>query len=155
VVAVFVVPPDRNEGPPTPDADTLRAVATHLSTQAAPAGVEVVAAAPHYHKVRIEATITIRSGADSGDTVRRSTKALDEFLHPLTGGAQRTGWPFGGTLYYQALLRRLTSVEGVSAVPILNIIADGFRYLGCQDFVPQANALLWPDVHQVIVQESR
>ncbi len=155
VVAVFVVPPDRNEGPPTPDEDTLRAVATHLSTQAAPAGVEVVAAAPHYHKVRIEATITIRSGADSGDTVRRSTQAIDQFLHPLTGGAERTGWPFGGTLYYQALLRRLTSVEGVGAVPLLNIIADGFRYPACQDFVPRANALLWPDVHQIIIQETR
>src|SRR5947207_3585959 len=45
VVAVFVVPPDRGEGPPTPDEDTLRRVAAHLSENAAPAGVEVVAAA--------------------------------------------------------------------------------------------------------------
>lgn len=153
VVAVFVVPPDRDEGPPTPDEDTLRAVAAHLSKQAAPAGVEVVAAAPRYHKVRIEAAITVRTDADAGATVRRALKALDQYLHPLTGGADGTGWPFGGALRYQPLLRHLTKVEGVSAVPILNIIADGFRFLACQDFVPEANALLWPEVHQVVVQE--
>src|SRR6185369_16312567 len=39
VVGVFVVPPDRGEGPPPiADEDTLRAVATHLSKFAAPAG---------------------------------------------------------------------------------------------------------------------
>jgi hypothetical protein len=155
VVAVFVVPPDRNEGPPTPDEDTLRAVASYLSAQAAPAGVEVVAAAPRYHRVRIEAAITIHSGVDSGDTVRRAIKALDDFLDPLTGGPDRNGWPFGGALRYQSLLRRLTDVDGVSAVPTLSIIADGFRFLACQDFVPEANALLWPEVHQVVVQERK
>ncbi|HVG18022.1 MAG TPA: putative baseplate assembly protein, partial [Blastocatellia bacterium] len=66
VVGVFVVPPDRNEGPPTPDEDTLRAVASYLSKNAAPAGVEVVAAATQFHKVKIEAAVTIRTGADPG-----------------------------------------------------------------------------------------
>ena len=153
VVAVFVVPPDRDEGPPTPDEDTLRAVAAHLSKQAAPAGVEIVAAAPRFHKVRIEAAIIIRSGADSGETSRLALKAIDQYLHPLTGGEDGAGWPFGGVLRYQALIRRLTRVEGVSAVPTLNIIADGFRFLACQDFTPEANALLWSEVHQVVARE--
>ncbi|HYP27451.1 MAG TPA: putative baseplate assembly protein [Blastocatellia bacterium] len=153
VVAVFVVPPDRNEGPPTPDEDTLRAVSSYLSAEAAPAGVEVVAAAPRYHRVKIEAALIIRSGVDSGETVRRAIKAIDDFINPLTGGSDRGGWPFGGALRYQALLRRLTDVYGVSAVPTLSIIADGFRFLACQDFVPEANALLWPEVHQIVVRE--
>jgi hypothetical protein len=153
VVGVFVVPPERGEGPPIPDEDTLRAVASYLSKHAAPAGVEVVTAAPRFHKVRLEAAITIKRSADSGKTIRNVLKALDRYLDPLTGGDDDTGWPFGGTLRYQALLRRLTSVEDVTAVPTLNIIADGFRFLRCEDFVPEANALLWPEVHQIVVQE--
>jgi hypothetical protein len=48
----------------------------------------------------------------------------------------------------------LTSVAGISAVPTLNIIADGSRFLACQDFIPEAHALLWPEVHQIVVQEG-
>jgi len=152
---VFVVPPDRNEGPPIADEDTLRAVATYLSRNAAPAGVEVVAAAAQFHKVKIEAVITIRTGADAARTVRDALQELDAYLHPLTGGEDRSGWPFGGTLHYQALVRRLTLVKGVSAVPTLNIIADDSRFLSCQDFTPEPHALLWSEVHQVIVQQQK
>ena len=155
VVGVFVVPPDRNEGPPTPDEDTLRAVATHLSNNAAPAGVEVVAAGPRFHRVKIEAAITIRTGTDPGQTVRDALRAVDVYLHPLSGGDAGTGWAFGGPLLYQSLVRRLTDVAGVSAVPTLNIIADGSRFLACQDFVPEAHALLWPEVHQIVIQERK
>jgi hypothetical protein len=149
------VPPDRNEGQPTPDEDTLRAVATHLSKYAAPAGVEVVAAATKFHLVKIEAAITVRLGADEGKAVRDSLKALTDYLHPLRGGTDGRGWPFGGTLHYQALIRRLTNISDVTSVPTLNIIADGSRFLACHDFVPDANALLWSEIHQVVVQERK
>jgi predicted phage baseplate assembly protein len=155
VVGVFVVPPDRNEGPPTPDEDTLRAVADFLSEKAAPAGVEVVAAATKFHRVKIEAAITVRDGFDAGKVVRDSLRALDEFLHPLRGGGDGSGWPFGGTLQYQALIRCLTNVSGVGAVPTLNVIADGSRSLACKDFYPEPYALLWPEIHQIVIQDRK
>jgi hypothetical protein len=155
VVAVFVVPPDRDEGPPTPDEDTLRNVTNYLSEFAAPAGVEVVAAATKFHRIKIEAAITVRGGADAGKAVRDSLEALNDYLHPFKGGSDNSGWPFGGTLRYQALVRRLTNVTNVTAVPTLNIIADGSRFLACEDFIPEANALLWPEVHQIVVQERK
>src|SRR5262249_25354445 len=84
VVGVFVLPPDRGEGtPPTPDPETLRAVATYLSTRAAPAGVDVVAAAPRYHAVEVDAAIVLDAGADAGATVRSVLVALSNYLHPL------------------------------------------------------------------------
>jgi hypothetical protein len=85
--------------------------------------------------------------------VRSALRALDEYLHPLMGGEDGTGWPFGGTLRYESLVRHLTKLKDVTAVPTLNIIADGFRFLACQDFIPEANTLLWPEVHQVVIQE--
>jgi predicted phage baseplate assembly protein len=156
IVGVFVVPPDRGEGPPpTADEDTLRAVATHLSKFAAPAGVEVVASATKFHRIKIEAAVTVRSGADEGRVVRDALKALDDYLHPLKGGTDGTGWPFGGTLHYQSLVRRLTNINDLTSVPTLNIIADGSRFLRCTDFVPDANALLWPEIHQVVIQARK
>lgn len=156
VVGVFVVPPDRGEGPPpVADEDTLRAVATHLSKFAAPAGVEVVASATKFHFIKIEAAITVRNGADEGKVVRDAVKQLNDYLHPLKGGNDDAGWPFGGTLHYQSLVRRLTRINDLTSVPTLNIIADGSRFLRCKDFTPDANALLWPEIHQVVVQARK
>jgi predicted phage baseplate assembly protein len=151
VVGVFVVPPDRDEGPPTPDEETLRAVAVHLSEKAAPLGVEVVAAAPLYHRIRIETGLFINPEADGGDTVRLVAAALDDYLHPLTGGEDGDGWPFGGTIRYPALLRVVTNVKGVRAARRLNFVVDGIRIRSCTDYPISANALLWPESHQVVV----
>jgi len=155
VVGVFVVPPDRSEGPPTPDENALRAVSNHLSETLAPLGVEVVVAAPRYHKIRVIAGVVIDPAADSSKTIRRLLSEIDTYLHPLTGGEDGQGWPFGGTLQYSVLVRRLLArTPGLLAISTLNFVVDGLRDLGCADVVPSANALFWPEVHDVIVRGS-
>jgi predicted phage baseplate assembly protein len=151
VVGVYVVPPDRGEGPPTPDEGTLRAVAEYLSATVAPAGVQVVAGAPFYHKVRAEIGVVIDPAADQGDTVRRLTAALDAYIHPLAGGEDGTGWPFGAALRYSPLLRRLvTGIDGVRAITRLTLVIDGARVAACTDFAPRPHALFWPTPHEVV-----
>jgi hypothetical protein len=154
VVAVFVVPPAPEEGPPTPDAEALAAVATHLTQQAAPAGVEVIAAAPRYHRVRAEAGIVVAASANPGETVSSAMNALDAYLDPLVGGEDMAGWPFGGTIVYANALRRLTQVEGVAAVHHLNFVVDGLRIAACRDHAILAHALLWPEGHEVVIVEA-
>ena len=155
VVGVFVVPPDRNEGPPTTDENALRAVSKHLSKELGPLGVEVVVAAPRYHRIRAIAGVVIDPAVDASETIRRLLNELNTYLHPLTGGEDGQGWPFGGTLQYSVLVRRLLArTRGLLAVSTLNFEVDGVRTLGCADVVPQANALFWPEVHDVIVLES-
>jgi predicted phage baseplate assembly protein len=154
VVGVFVVPPDRDEGPPTPDQESLRAVAVFLSRQAAPAGIDVIAAAPRYHRIRAEVGILLTPEANASETVRRVIDALNQYLHPLTGGDDGMGWPFGGTLRYPLILRLITNVTGVHAVPQLNFVVDGFRIPACTDYPIGADALFWPTGHQVIVREQ-
>lgn len=156
IVGVFVVPPDRDEGAPTPDEGTLRAVAEYLAEQVAPAGVEVVAGAPFYHKVRAEIGVVIDPAADQGDTVRRLSAALDAYLHPLTGGEDGDGWVFGGDLRYSLLLRRLvTGVDGVRAITRLTLVIDGARIKACTDFTPRPHALLWPIPHEIVPVEAQ
>jgi predicted phage baseplate assembly protein len=151
VVGVLVVPPALGNGPPLPDEETLRAVATTLSASAAPAGVEVVAVAPDYHAVRIEVGVLLDDTADAGATATALLAALDAYLHPLTGGESGDGWPFGGPIRYVPLLLRVTAVPGVRAVPRLNVVLDGVRQPTCQDIAIRPNALLWPSGHQVLI----
>jgi predicted phage baseplate assembly protein len=155
VVGVLVVPPDRGEGPPTPDEGTLRAVAESLAATVAPAGVQVVAGAPWYHKVRAEIGVVIDPAADQGATVRALGDALDAYLDPLVGGEDGSGWPFGGVLRYSALLRRLvTGVAGVRAIERMTLVIDGTRSAACADFTPRPHALLWPATHEIVPVEA-
>jgi predicted phage baseplate assembly protein len=151
VVCVFVIPVERGSGPPIPDQDTLRAVSTYLSEGLAPAGVEVVAAAPAYHSVRVEVSVVIDASVSRGNTVNAVLALLNSYLDPVTGGDDGRGWPFGGTLFNTPLVRKLvTEVNGVSAVPSLRFVVDGVRGAACTDFPISANSLVWPQMHQVL-----
>jgi predicted phage baseplate assembly protein len=154
VVGVFVVPPDRGEGQPTPDPETLRAVATWLASSAAPAGVEIVAAAPIYQQVSLTVGLVLTPGADTGATVTSVLQTVNSYLHPLTGGESGDGWPFGGTIRYIPLLRLIGNVSGVSAVSRLNIILNGIRQPTCSDVAIAPYTLLWPSGHQIFLIDA-
>lgn len=148
VVGVLVVPPpaaDPSGGPPVPGSPTLQAVASHLSTSVAPLGVRVVAAAPDYHAVRVEGWVVLAADADTSQVLRAATDALVGYLHPLTGGNDGAGWPFGGPLRNVTLLRRLLAVPGVGAVSELTLVVDGVRLPPCSDRWLPPGALLWPE----------
>ncbi|MFN0251510.1 MAG: putative baseplate assembly protein [Kofleriaceae bacterium] len=149
VVTVVVVPADRG-GPPMPDGASLAAVATYLSERVAPAGVEVVAVAPFYHHVRVEAEVILDPTASVGDAIGILLADLDRFLHPLTGGPDGTGWPFGGAIRHADLVRRLAARPHVRAVPRLDLVVDGERISDCQDVALRPHALLWPEAHEVV-----
>ena len=156
VVGVFVVPPDRGEPPPTPDQESLRSVARYLSSEVAPAGVEVVAAAPRYHLVRVEAQVVIDRAADPSTVVRRVVDMLDTYLHPLTGGESGQGWPFGGPLRYVPLVQRvLGASDAIRAVTRLDFVVDGVRVPPCSDYTLSPNSLIWPEGHEVIAEQER
>jgi predicted phage baseplate assembly protein len=151
VVGVLVVRPDRGGGgPPVPTEADLRAVTEFLAAEAAPAGVEVVAAAPRFQRVRVEARLVLDPDESQADLVRAASDTLDRYLHPLTGGDAGTGWPFGGTLRHVALVRRLLAVDGVLAVPQLNVVLDGVRAAPCGDQPIATLALVWPDGNELL-----
>ncbi len=155
VVSVFLVGPPRPEGPPYPDQGSLAAVSRYLSERIAPAGVEVVAAAPRFHRVGVRASLTIAAGADDGSVIRQFLAELDAYFDPIQGGEQGRGWPFGGTVFHSNLIRRLLSrVENLRAVSGLNLVVDGQTLAACADFVPELHQLLWPDIHELLVQEE-
>lgn len=156
VVGVFVVPSRRDGGPPVPDEGTLRATARFLSEDAAPAGVDVVVAAPAFHRVRVEAQVIADRAADPATLARRIADALDAYLDPLVGADGGRGWPFGGAVRYTPLVQRVLAADPqVRAVPRLAFVVDGVRVLPCTDRAITPHALVWPDGHEVAVEPER
>ncbi|KRC81831.1 putative baseplate assembly protein [Sphingomonas sp. Root241] len=113
-VTVIVVP-DGDVPNPMPSATTLEAVAKHLDrTRLITTEVHVVA--PTYNTVSVEADLLIRRTANP-ETVRAALEArLNAFLHPLTGGADGEGWPFGGDIYFSDLYRLVIETPDVARI---------------------------------------
>jgi predicted phage baseplate assembly protein len=155
VVGVFVVPAGpQTEAPPAPTAPALRAVADHLAATAAPAGVRVVVGAPEYQRVAVEAQVVLDPDAERADVLARAGDSLVTYLHPVRGGQDGGGWPFGGPLRHTALVRRLLEVPGVLAVPRLRLIVDGVAAPACADQPLRPNALPWPSRPLLIPVDS-
>lgn len=152
VVAVYVVGAPRSDGrPPVPTEQTLAAVAAHLTTSA-PRGAEVVAVAPVFHTVRVEASLALARTADITETTRQVSAALDRWFDPVAGGEDGEGWPFGGTIRYDALVRFLLRelAPALVAVPRLVLVVDDLRSRPCQDVEISRHDLLWPAPHELV-----
>ncbi|MFE2216585.1 putative baseplate assembly protein [Streptomyces canus] len=154
VVGVLVVPsrPAAGlpaQGPPLPAEELLRAVAEYVSRAAAPAGVRIVAAAPLFLTAGVEAAVVCARDLDSATVLSAVRESLDDYLHPVRGGEDGDGWPFGGALGHHALVHRVLSVPGVEAVPRLSVVLNGHRLDPGVDHPIPALALLWPGHHRL------
>jgi Baseplate J-like protein len=154
VVGVFVVGAKRLDGkPPIPTEATLQAVTKHLAAWA-PRGAEVVAVAPEFHGVRVEATFELTGDPtlDVTQTIHDAARKLDTWFDPVAGGPSREGWPFGGTIDYDALIRfLLRELAGkVVAIPTLLLVVNGVRSTHCTDVAIPEHGLLWPAPHQLL-----
>jgi predicted phage baseplate assembly protein len=155
VVGVYVVPPDTNPtpgqgAPPVPTAATLSAVADFLSANAALAGVDVVVAAPTYRYVRAEVAVVVDPSRAAAEAYRDVQAALTDYLHPVTGGADGAGWPFGAPLLYTPLVLFLVArVRGI-AIQSLTLVIDGQRLAPCADFPIGEDSLFWSLQHQIV-----
>jgi hypothetical protein len=83
------------------------------------------------------------------------TRALDDYLHPLRGGADGQGWPFGGEIRYDGLVRTVmqAAINGrpvVRSVRTLDYRVDGRAVVGCSNFAIEPHALLRATGFQVV-----
>ena len=144
VVSVIVVPD--GDGPaPTPSEVTLQAVCNHLNLHRL-VTCELYVLPPKYRKVTVSADIVARGDADLATVSRELMDRLTEFLHPLRGGPDGTGWPFGGTIYYSTLCRVVLDVDGVDRIDDnqLTVEIDGRVADFCRDIPIGTGELLQP-----------
>lgn len=148
-----VVVPNTPDPAPMPTAATLRTVCAYLN-QRRLLTAELYVVPPTYQKVMIQASVIAEDSADLAEVTLAVTTALLKYLHPLTGGDDGLGWPFGGPIYYSALFQQIFSQPGVQRVESVVINLDGTAYPPCQDVSIKAGALVYSTDHQVQVNYS-
>lgn len=131
VVTVIVVP-ETPEPSPQPSEATRRAVCDYLRERRL-LTTEVIVTGPLYRQVKVEVQVVAAPTADAAAVRNQIAAALDRFLHPLTGGADGQGWPFGGDVYFSDIFRLVLQVEGVQTVEDVRLVVDGRRYGRCEN----------------------
>jgi predicted phage baseplate assembly protein len=121
----------------TASASVVRAVQGRLES-GRPLGCELHVTAPGWRPVSVHATLhSVRRSAPG--LAGRAQAALDGFLHPLIGGPEGTGWPFGRDVYRTEIGAVLADVPGVERISDLALY-DGYG----DDAATCANVSLCP-----------
>lgn len=124
--AVTVVVLPRTDDPaPQPTSAQLRAVCRWLDPRRL-ITTELHIAGPRYVDVeRIAARITVAGGHDLATVAEAGYAALLTYFHPVRGGDDGAGWPFGEDVYHGAVYDVLLGVDGVRRVTGLTIDIAG------------------------------
>jgi predicted phage baseplate assembly protein len=150
-VTVIVVP--ESDAPnPLPNETTLAAVCAQLDRHRL-LTTEVHVIGPTYRRVAIRVDVVARADADVGEVRRALDERLTRYLDPLRGGADGTGWPFGGDISYSGLYRQVIETAGVDGIRDgeLHIVVDGEREPFCRDVPIGEGVLVYPGRHRITV----
>lgn len=151
VVTVIVIPASRDPRP-MPTSDTLRVVANFLRPRC-PVATELYVIAPKYRQVEVDAAIIALPGA-TGSVAQAVTNKLLAFFHPLTGGAQGTGWPFGDPISVAEVYRQILTTDGVDRIVSgqLQVFVDGKPVADNADVTLAVDEVVYSVTHQISVR---
>ena len=124
-VAVVVVP--RSDEPrPVPSFELRRRVRETLRARV-PATLRAIpeVAGPDYLPVGVATALVPAPDADAAVLVADATQRLAAFLHPLTGGPDGTGWPFGRGVHASDVAALLGRLSGATAIASLSLLLAG------------------------------
>lgn len=150
-VTVIVVP--NSPGPaPVPTVHTLREVCAELEGHRL-ITTQVFATGPTYREVRVIGDLIVAPGSDLTVVQNAVSDRLTTWLHPLTGGDDGTGWPFGGTIYASSLLGLILTTPGVARIRDNQVLVelDGERQMFCRDVEISVGELIHPLTPQLVV----
>jgi len=126
-VSVVVVPRMSSGGEvdfrekPIPSPELLRRVSRYLDERRLLTTI-VRVVRPRYADVSLSLKI-VRSSTGPGDRVKRQIdQNLRRFLHPLVGGRDGKGWPFGRSVYKVDLYHLVEEVDGVDFVDSVTLV---------------------------------
>lgn len=135
-----VIVPDTDGPRPTPSTALIQTVCAHLDDRRL-ATTELYVTGPTYATVSLEIAAVLSADANSAAATVAVENAITSFLHPLTGGADGRGWPFGAPIRYVDLYRRAL-VEGVTRLDALMLVVDGVEIGECRDAAIPDGALV-------------
>jgi len=149
VVSVIVVP-DSDSAQPTPSEGTLRTVCAYLDERRLLTS-EVFVLKPTYQRVEVRADIILLDDADLLKVKTAIEEELSRYFHPLNGGDDGLGWPFGGRIFFSKVVNRVFRIAGVASIESLEILLDDDPKEKCADVDLKPNALTYSTKHQMSV----
>lgn len=121
-------------------------------------GARVMVEPPTYLGVTVVARLKARPGVKAARLEAEATEALNRYFHPISGGPDRAGWPFGrpvlaGEVF--SVLQRLRGTELIEDARLFPAgVIDGTRGQATSRIDLDANALVLSYGHQVRVEGS-
>ncbi len=152
-VVTVVIVPQSTDPKPMPSSGMLRTVCAYLNVRRL-LTTEVYVVPPTYQQVQINAQVVAQNSADLAEVTDAIQTALLTYFHPLTGGDDGTGWPFGKSIIFSRVYQQIFNVPGVDHVEQVLITLDKQQYPQCQDVPIKPAALLYSISHQVSVTYS-
>jgi predicted phage baseplate assembly protein len=124
-VVTVIILPYLPASRPQPSSCLLRAVRAYLAFRRV-LGTRLVVVGPQYVPVSVRAQVRARAGVDRAELPARIAEALERFFHPLSGGPEGVGWPFGRDVYRSEVLQVIDEIPGVDHVLSLELVgAEG------------------------------
>lgn len=130
IISVIVIPENSPNNPnPMPSQDFLEAVYWHLEEYRLLA-TELFVLPPMYVEISVEATLGIKPKRLPDAVIKDVKNKLKDFLHPISGGFDGRGWPFGRPVYISEIYEKIDSVDGVDYVEDVTLSVEDVTLSG-------------------------
>jgi predicted phage baseplate assembly protein len=151
-MTVIIVPDAGDDPKPEPTEGTLRTVCEYLN-QRRLLTTELFVIKPDYQQVSVNVEVIATNSADLKQVKEAVKETLLEYFHPLKGGEDGKGWPFGREIYYSLVYQRIFSITGGGVLRIehLTIELDGASFSECTDIPIRKAALVYSISHDINV----
>lgn len=148
VVTVVVVPylPSHR---PVPSRGLRRRIGAYLAGRRV-LGTRVQVVGPTYVSIGVRARIRACPLVDLDALLEALTAAVDAFFHPLRGGPDGRGWPFGRDVYRSEVLQVLDDTEGTDHVASLEFLSGDGRAV-CGNVCLPPTGLVEAGAHEIEV----
>src|SRR5262249_5104025 len=143
--------PDSDDPAPEPSEGLLRTVCACLDARRT-LTAELFEVKPQYQQVAVTADLVVADDADLTEVAEHVEATLLDYFHPLRGGDDGQGWPFGYPIYYSKLYQRVFGVPGVASITALTLTVDGEEKPACTDVAIAPHALVFSTEHAIAVR---
>jgi predicted phage baseplate assembly protein len=140
-----------------PSEDTLSRIAAFLDERRV-IGARVMVEPPVYQGITVVARVRARPRTDRDRLQADAVAALYRYFHPIRGGPDGDGWPFGRPIQVGEVFSVLQSLRGTSMIEDVRLFAanpiTGQRGEPAQRLELDRHALVFSYGHQVLVEEG-
>lgn len=149
-VVTLIVVPDSDQPKPMPSEGTLRTVCACLNERRLMT-TELYVIRPSYREISVRAEVITQPTADVATVKEAIQTALSDYFHPLKGGEDGQGWPFGGDIYFSLVYRKVLEISGVQRIQTLEMTLDGEAVPDFTDVALADDVLLYSTEHDIQV----